>query len=308
VISIAVPDSIEALNAGLFVSPGFGTHAVRIIDSWELLFVTQGHLDLFEGNRPLHVQRNQALLLCPGIRHGGLLPYTPDVNFYWAHFRPRAHRSAPVTLAVPKVAEVRDPDGLTELFCRFISDQESGTLDPCSAGHLIALMLATLGETGGRGRTGADGIAGGKGGTGEGGSTGSGNRTGDGNRHRRPGVEPAPGGGAGLVAAVHRYIESEYRKPISTSEVAGALHYNPDYLERVFHGREGISIVDAIHRKRVGMARAALHHDVRRNINEIGLECGYADPGYFRRMFKRITGLTPREFRSLYARTHINTH
>jgi hypothetical protein len=25
-------------------------------------------------------------------------------------------------------------------------------------------------------------------------------------------------------------------------------------------------------------------------------------------MFKRLTGLTPREFRTLYARTHINTH
>jgi AraC-like DNA-binding protein len=277
-ISVAVPDSIEALNAGLFVSPGFGTHAVRVIDSWELLFVTQGRLDLFEGDRPLHVLSNQALLLCPGIRHGGLLPYTPDVNFYWAHFRPRVFRSAPVTLGVPKVAEVRDPDGLTELFCRFISDQESGTLDPCSAGQLIALMLATLGETRG------------------------------GKRPGRAGPAPVPGSRAELVAAVHRYIDSEYQKSISTSAVARALDYNPDYLERVFHGREGISIVDAIHRKRVGMARVALHHDVRRNINEIGLECGYADLGYFRRMFKRITGLTPREFRSLYARTHINTH
>lgn len=283
-ISIAVPDSIEALNAGLFVSPGFGTHAVRVIDSWELLFVTQGRLDLFEGDRPLHVQRNHALLLCPGIRHGGLLPYTPDVNFYWAHFRPREYRSAPVTLGIPKVAAVSDPEGLTGLFRRFISDQESGTLDSCSAGQLVALMLATLGEM--RGVDRSEGAA----------SAG------------RAGPASAPGSRAELVAAVHRYIDSEYQKPISTSAVARALDYNPDYLERVFFHREGISIVDAIHRRRVGMARAALHHDVRRNINEIGLECGYADPGYFRRMFKRITGLTPREFRSLYARTHINTH
>ena len=146
------------------------------------------------------------------------------------------------------------------------------------SGQLISLMLAMLGES----------------------------------RDRRgPGrtvATAAPGSRGELAAAVNRYIDSEYRRPISTSAVARALHYNPDYLERVFSAREGISIVDAIHRKRVGMARAALRHDVRRNINEIGLECGYPDPGYFRRMFKRITGLTPREFRSLYARTHINTH
>ena len=78
-----VSDTLEALNAGLFVSPGFGTHPERVLDSYELMFVTQGRLDMFEENRSFSLLRNQTLLLCPGLRHGGLLPYLPDVNFYW---------------------------------------------------------------------------------------------------------------------------------------------------------------------------------------------------------------------------------
>ena len=107
---------------------------------------------------------------------------------------------------------------------------------------------------------------------------------------------------------MHRFIDGAYRTPISTSSVARAVGFNADYLERVFRRREDMSIVDAIHQKRIAMARASLNSDPRKNINEIAFECGYADPGYFRRMFRRLTGLTPREFRSLYARTHINTH
>jgi AraC-like DNA-binding protein len=276
-IDFAVSDTIEALNGGLFVSPGFGTHAERIIDTYELIFVTQSHLDLFEGDRSFHLEGGQTLLLYPGVRHGGRLPYTPDVNFYWVHFRLRAAASSDTTLDVPKVSSIRDPEGLAEFFCRFISDQESGILDPCSASHLIALMLCMVGG---------------------------------GAKNERP----APGHGGScaerpaLVDVVRRYIAAEYRKPISTSVIARALRYNPDYLERVFSTEEGVSIVDAIHQKRISAARASLHHDVRRNINEIAYECGYLDAGYFRRVFKGLTGLTPREFRSLYARTHINTH
>jgi AraC-like DNA-binding protein len=273
----AVSDTIEALNGGLFVSPGFGIHAERIIDSYELIFVTQGHLDIFEGDRAFHLGRSQTLLLYPAVRHGGLLPYTADVNFYWAHFRLREVASSGTTLSVPKAASIRDPEALSELFCRFISDQESGILDRCSAAQLIALMLCLVAE---------------------------------GAKQERPVPDKgrARPARSALVDAVRRYIDAEYRKPISTSEIARVLKYNPDYLERVFRRQEGLSIVDAIHQKRISAARASLHHDVRRNINEIGYECGYSDAGYFRRMFKRLTGLMPREFRSLYACTHINTH
>ncbi len=275
-ISFAVSDTISALNGGLFVSPGFGTHAQRVIDSYELIFVTQGCLDIFEGPRSFHLERNQSLLLYPGLRHGGLRPYPPDVNFYWAHFRVRQDGAHDSVVDVPKSATVRDPEGLTELFCRFISDQESGVLDPCSAAQLIALMLCLIAEGG------ADAPA--------------------------PPSRGARKDQGGIVEAVHRYIDGEYRAPISTAGIAKALGFNPDYLERVFHDSAHISIIDALHQKRIGMAKAALHTNVRRNINEIAFECGYAEPSYFRRMFKRLTGLTPREFRSLYARTHINTH
>jgi AraC-like DNA-binding protein len=277
IVSFDVGGSVEALNAGLFVSPGFGTHAERVIDSYELIFVAQGRLDMFEENRSFALLPNQTLLLSPGRRHGGLLPYTPDVNFYWVHFRVRQSAGVLPCVRVPKVATIRNAESMTELFCRFISDQESGTLDPVSAGHLVSLMLCAIGEE---------------------------HRPSDG---RRAPQAPADDQAA-LADRVHAYIETHFPDAISTRSIATALRYNPDYLERVFRARANMSILDALHQKRIGMARVLLHTEAGKNINEIAFQCGYTDPGYFRRMFKRVTGLTPREFRTLYARTHINTH
>jgi AraC-like DNA-binding protein len=273
--SFDVSDTIQALNAGLFVSPGFGVHPVRVIDSWELIFVSQGQLDMFEGDRPFSLVRNQALLLSPGIRHGGLLPYTPDVNFYWVHFHVQDPGLQSAWVSVPKVATIRDPDSLTELFCRFISDQESGILNPVDAAHLVSLMLCEVSEDAEE----------------------------RGGRRVRVGDDQAS-----PAESVQGYIDAHFSLQITTSTIAAALRYNPDYLERVFRARTNMSILDALHQKRIGAARASLHSEPGKNINEIAFECGYPDPGYFRRMFKRITGLTPREFRTLYARTHINTH
>jgi AraC-like DNA-binding protein len=275
-MTIPVSDALESLNGGQFVSPGFGSHAVRVIDSYELIFVTQGRLDMFEGERSFHLERNQTLLLFPGVQHGGLLPYEPDVNFYWVHFRPASPGFPGTSLRVPKVATVSDPEGLTELFCRFISDQESGILDPLSAAHLVALILCMTCEGEGQAR-----------------------------HSRSRGIRREQ---ESLAQTIHRHIEANYEKPITTSSIARDLHYNPDYLERVFHSRWNMSIIDAVHQKRISLARSSLHTEPGKNINEIAFECGYTDAGYFRRMFKRLTGLTPREFRTLYARTHINTH
>jgi AraC-like DNA-binding protein len=276
-ISFALSNAIESLNGGQFVSPGFGTHAVRVIDSYELIFVTRGTLDLFEGERTFHLGRNQTLLLYPGVRHGGLLPYAPDVNFYWVHFRLSDAEASGTAVDVPKTTTVTDPEGLTELFCRFISDQESGILDSFSAAHLVALMVCIACEHAVSSRTGRPSGA------------------------RRLDRE-------GLAEAVDGFINANCTGPLTASSIANVLRYNPDYLERVFRARYEMSITDALHQKRIGRARASLNSEPGRNINEISFECGYSNPRYFRRIFKRMTGLTPREFRTLYARTHINTH
>jgi AraC-like DNA-binding protein len=218
------------------------------------------------------VEPTQALLLRPGLRHGGLQPYSPDLHFYWAHFRLHTPSIRETPISVPKLCTIRDPEGLTELFRRFLSDQESDLRDPLSAAQVLCLIICVITDS--RERF----------------------------RRTRPPVE------SGIAEKVQSIIARSYRERISTSSIARTVHYNPDYLERIFRRETGMSIVDAIHQKRLSAARLVLRNDAEKNINEVAYECGFKTRTYFCQMFRRFSGFTPRDFRNLYSRTHINTH
>ena len=277
--------TIEPMNAGLFVSPGYGTHDTRILDTYELIFVTSGRLGLFEGETEYVLKKNQTLILYPAKRHGGLFPYPAELNFYWVHFRMKETSGSDTPLRVPKVTTVSDPEYLTELFCQFISDQEAVLSDPSASGsafslgfaQLVTLMLCEVSAA-------AAGSAG--------------------SRKNREATDRQ----RAIAQDVQNYIEANYHEQIGTLEIARDLEYSTDYIERAFRHVKHQSITDAVHENRIDEARALLRQEGRKNISEIAFACGFRDPGYFRRVFKRLTGLTARQFRSLYSRTHINAH
>ncbi|MFW5856406.1 MAG: helix-turn-helix transcriptional regulator [Planctomycetota bacterium] len=96
-----------------------------------------------------------------------------------------------------------------------------------------------------------------------------------------------------------------YAEPISTVDVAAALDCNPDHLGRVFRRAEGRTVVEAIHAHRIAQARRMLL-DGGATVDAVARACGYPDPGYFRRVFRRCEGLSPGRYRRLYARVHVN--
>lgn len=266
---------LTALNAGLFVSRGKGMHPDRTIDSHELIFVKRGRLGMAERERRFALEAGQTLLLWPGRRHYGTIPYPPDLSFYWIHFRlPRETRSAGAgargqALAIPQTGRPARPDRLTELFHQFLDDQESGALQPQQAAWLIRLMLSEAA----RGTSAA---------------------------------APDAPSAAVLAERVDAYLAVHANGPISTSTIAEALRCNPDYLGRVYRKVRGYTLTDGLHRRRVREARGLLI-DGKLNVDEIARECGFEDAGYFRRIFKRQVGLTPLAFRRLHARAHVNS-
>jgi AraC-like DNA-binding protein len=265
---------IRALNAGLFVSRGQGTHATRTIDSHELIFVRSGVLGIFEGPRRFEVRAGEALHLWPGRRHGGTAPYPPDLSFYWLHFRvtERAARTsgARPVLALPQHLRVGRPDRLTELLRRFLDDQESGRLTPLAGALLVALMLeeATLAPPPAAGRTASVAEA--------------------------------------LAARADGFVLTRFHQPVSTWDAARELGCSPDYLGRMYRRMRGMTLTEAINRTRLRHARRLLM-DSSLNVDEVARAAGFSEAGYFRRVFRRAEGFSPSAFRRSYARMHLNT-
>lgn len=266
-MNVAVSRLPEPMQAGLFISAGRGIHPTRVIDSHELIFVRGGRLGMFEESNTFDLHAGQSLLLHAGRKHGGTTPYPSDLSFYWVHFLLPQPGRAKQRLLLPQTATLRRPEVLTELLRRYLDEREAGRLDDVIGGALLLLMFREIERA----------------------------------------SEQAQATGAGYVLAERawQYIVSNAHNPISTADVADRLRCNPDYLGRVFRATRGCSIVEAIHRRRIHEARKMLI-DGDMNIEEISASCGFSDACYFRRVFKQSVGMTPRTFRRLYARVHIN--
>lgn len=99
-----------------------------------------------------------------------------------------------------------------------------------------------------------------------------------------------------LVHGIRGYIKQNYRFSISPKQIAKEFFVNPSYASRCFSERYGITITDYISKVRIDMAKSLL---ITTNvpIGNISLNIGYEDANYFSRVFKRIVGESPSEYR-----------
>ncbi len=261
---------IRAYNGGLFISRGRGKHPERTIDSYQVLLVSKGQLNIWEEDKSYYLKEGNTLLLYPGHKHGGIDQYQADSSFFWLHFAVNEDFIGyeDHILEIPKIKTFADPERLIELFRRFLDDQESGRLTPFRGNLLVLEILNEIAESD---------------------KPEEGSRSND----------------AVLADRINRYIRTHFHEKITTSLIADRLKCNPDYLGRVFRSAYHKTITDFINDRRIHYARTLLiNSDF--NINEIASECGFNYANYFQRTFKRHEGMTPKSFRRLFAKMHVN--
>jgi two-component system response regulator YesN len=103
-----------------------------------------------------------------------------------------------------------------------------------------------------------------------------------------------------VVEQAEEYIRSNYVNNITLNDVASEVFVSPQYLSRIFHGEKGISFIEYLNRCRIDRAKELLCQKSI-PITEVAFQSGYNDYKYFSNVFKKYTGLTPRDFRK-------NTH
>jgi AraC family transcriptional regulator len=92
------------------------------------------------------------------------------------------------------------------------------------------------------------------------------------------------------------YVESEFRRSLRISEVAREVGAHPTHLSRVFRRRMRVPIGEYVHRLRVRYASEELCRPGAR-LADVATAAGFADQSHMTRVFKRLTGVTPGDFR-----------
>lgn len=99
-----------------------------------------------------------------------------------------------------------------------------------------------------------------------------------------------------LAEHIRVYLETHYMEDISLQDAAEQLNYSDAYFCRFFKQNFDKSFIMYLSELRVEKAKELLA-DFTVNIKEIGQKVGYRDSSYFTKVFKRITGVTPSEYR-----------
>jgi transcriptional regulator GlxA family with amidase domain len=103
------------------------------------------------------------------------------------------------------------------------------------------------------------------------------------------------------IKKAQEFIESNYQDKITVEQLASMLALSRRNLERRFKKATANTVVEYIQRVKIEAAKMNLETS-RENISEVMYKVGYTDTKAFRTTFKKITGLSPVQYRNKYNR------
>ena len=113
-------------------------------------------------------------------------------------------------------------------------------------------------------------------------------------------LEHAPSERSGRARAtwqsLREYVIEHFHRPISRDSTAAAFRLHPNYLSTLFVEQGGESFAHFLIRMRMERAAELLQSGTM-SVAAVGAACGYQDPGYFIKAFRRFHRTTPGRFR-----------
>ncbi len=99
-----------------------------------------------------------------------------------------------------------------------------------------------------------------------------------------------------IISKGIRYIEEDEKQELSIKEIATMCNVSEIYFRKLFKSYAGISPNEYRLRTKISKAKQYLEHE-NMSIATIAEICGFNDPAYFSRQFKKITGVSPIKFK-----------
>lgn len=96
---------------------------------------------------------------------------------------------------------------------------------------------------------------------------------------------------------VIEYMQACYDRPLTLADIARVVHLSVSRLAHLFREQMGITLIDYLTGIRISHAKRMLL-TTDHNCTRICYDVGYNNQSYFTRVFKQLTGLTPRQYRT----------
>lgn len=103
------------------------------------------------------------------------------------------------------------------------------------------------------------------------------------------------------IKKAQEFIENNFQDKITVDQLASMFALGRRNLERRFKKATSNTVIEYMQRVKIEAAKMSLESS-RENVNEVMYKVGYTDTKAFRTTFKRITGLSPVQYRNKYTR------
>jgi len=114
-------------------------------------------------------------------------------------------------------------------------------------------------------------------------------------------IERAVTGKGAQLQKVKEYIDTYYTEKITLDELSERFYINKFYLLEIFKREYGMGVNQYLIHLRITKSKGLLRF-TDKTAEEISYECGMNSPNYFNRMFKKIEGITPGEYRKMWVK------
>ena len=102
-----------------------------------------------------------------------------------------------------------------------------------------------------------------------------------------------------VVATIKEYILANFDRKLTLEDIARQVYLSNSYVSSIFKKETGLSVVDYANQIRIDRSKRLLM-ETDLSISLLSSRCGFDDQSYFTRMFKKLVGMSPRNYRDTY--------
>ncbi|NLZ36436.1 MAG: helix-turn-helix transcriptional regulator [Clostridiales bacterium] len=99
-----------------------------------------------------------------------------------------------------------------------------------------------------------------------------------------------------IISRATAFIAANYMHPITLKDTADHIYISSSYLSRIFRSEMGVRFSEYLTKYRIDKSRLLLT-DPELTVSDVASLVGYTDQSYFNKVFKRITGVSPKKWR-----------
>ncbi|MFC4322335.1 AraC family transcriptional regulator [Litchfieldia salsa] len=284
VLHIDVPPFPVFVKMGEATLPVGKKHFKRTFSVFDLIYVVEGKMFLSEDNSNFEIGKGEYICLLPGLEHFGYKGCEVETKYFWIHFRIQEEflikkrkeinwgnilvsegdfvTPSKYVFQIPRFGKVNQSNYIESIFENMLNVGVTNTPDFPLRQQIYFEELLL---------------------------------------QLQKDVMTIPTATENVTEKTLNYIQRNYKEDIKMDDIARELHFHSDYITRCMQKTIGMSPIHYLNKYRIAQAKRLLTN-TNDKVMTISKSIGIQDHTYFSKLFKKVEGVSPSEYRQFSQR------